>query len=135
VAGALPLFADTVARWQLATGVGPDQTTLIGFSQGAIMALEATQSGDAPAARIVALAGRFAQPVRRAPAGVRFHFIHGAADPVIPPQFSTDAASQIEALGGEASVDVLPALGHGIDLRVAKLLSGYLQKAPGSQLS
>jgi phospholipase/carboxylesterase len=126
IAEALPLFRDTVAHWQLVSGLGADQTTLIGFSQGSIMSLEATQAGDAPAARIIALAGRFAQPVRRAPSGVRFHFIHGAADPVIPPRFSIEAAQSLEKLGASTTVDLVPDLGHGIDMRVAKLVTGHL---------
>jgi phospholipase/carboxylesterase len=126
IAEALPLFRETVARWQQLSGLGADQTTLIGFSQGSIMSLEATQAGDAPAARIIAIAGRFAQAVRRAPSGVRFHFIHGAADPVILPRFSVEAAQRLGQLGAEATVDLVPDLGHGIDMRVAKLVAGYL---------
>jgi len=126
VGQALALFRDTIARWQHASGLGPDSTTLVGFSQGAIMALEATQSGDPPAMCVVALAGRFARPVRRAPTAVRFHLIHGADDPVIRPGFSLEAASALQQFGAEATVDVLPSLGHGIDMRVAKLVAGYL---------
>ena len=126
VGQALPLFRDTIARWQHASGLGPDSTTLVGFSQGAIMALEATQSGEPLAQCVIALAGRFAQPVRRAPQGVRFHLIHGADDPVIRPAFSREAAPALRQFGAEVSVDVLPGLGHGIDVRVAKLLAGYL---------
>ncbi|SEB19366.1 esterase [Variovorax sp. YR216] len=125
VALALPLFRDTIAHWQRASGLGAGQTTLIGFSQGAIMALEATQAGDQLVARVVALAGRFAEPVRRVPSGVRFHFIHGAADPVILAQFSVEAAQKLRDLGADVTVDVLPDLGHGIDMRVANLLAGY----------
>lgn len=127
VANAQPLFRDTIAYWQRASALGVHQTTLIGFSQGTIMALEATQSGDGLANCIIALSGRFAQPVRRAPSGVSFHFIHGAVDPVIPSRFSIDAAQRLKELGADATVDVLPELGHGIDLRVANLLADYLR--------
>ena len=72
------------------------------------------------------LAGRFAQPVRRAPPAVRFHLIHGADDPVIRPAFSREAAPALQQFGAEATVDVLPGLGHGIDIRAAKLVAGYL---------
>ncbi|RZL95592.1 MAG: esterase [Variovorax sp.] len=123
---ALPLFRDTIAHWQRSSGVGPDNTTLVGFSQGAIMALEATQSDEPPALCVIALAGRFAQPVRRAPSTVRFHLIHGADDSVIRPGFSIEAAPALRQFGAKATVDVLPGLGHGIDVRVAKLVAGYL---------
>jgi phospholipase/carboxylesterase len=127
VANAQPLFRDTIAHWQRASALGVDQTTLIGFSQGTIMALEATQSGEKLANRIIALSGRFAQPVRRAPSSVSFHFIHGAVDPVIRSRFSIDAAQRLKELGVDATVDVLPELGHGIDLRVANLLADYVR--------
>lgn len=126
LAEAMPLFRQAVAHWQRESGVGPDRTTLVGFSQGSIMSLESTQDGEPPAARVVALSGRFAQPPRRAPAGVRFHFIHGADDPVIAARFSVEAAQALERLGGKASVDVLPGLGHGIDARAAQLVAGCL---------
>ena len=44
------------------TGVGPAKTTLLGFSQGAIMALESTQQPVPLAGRVVAIAGRFSAP-------------------------------------------------------------------------
>ena len=43
IAGAMPRFVATIRAWQDATGIGPEATTLIGFSQGAIMSLESTQ--------------------------------------------------------------------------------------------
>jgi phospholipase/carboxylesterase len=57
-----------------------------------------------------------------APAGVAWRFIHGAQDPVIPARFSTDAAAQLQALGADAQVHILPGLGHGIDQRALGLL-------------
>jgi phospholipase/carboxylesterase len=127
VARALPLFHETISRWQLASGVAPAHTTLVGFSQGAIMALESTQDGRAAlASRVISLAGRFAVPPRRAAPGVRFHFVHGAADGVIPPQFSGDGARRLRELGASATIDLVPGLGHGIDARVAGLVLGHL---------
>ncbi|WP_332826002.1 esterase [Ramlibacter sp.] len=125
---ALPLFLDTVAHWQRATGIGPAATTLVGFSQGAILALEATQA-DAPgalAASVVALAGRFATPVRRAPAGLRFHLVHGEADGVVPARHSVEAAQALQALGGHVTLDLLPGLGHGIDARALGLVTAHV---------
>lgn len=127
IAQAMPLFGDSVAYWQQRSGVGPEQTTLIGFSQGAIMSLESTQTGmPSLAAQVVALAGRFAVPVRSAPAGVRFHLVHGADDGVVLPRFAQEAAAGIQAKGGPVTLDVLAGLGHAIDARVSSLLLGYL---------
>lgn len=125
---ALPLFLDTVAHWQRAAGIGPAATTLVGFSQGAILSLEATQA-QAPGAlagSVVALAGRFAAPVRRAPAGLRFHLVHGEADGVVPARYSVEAAQALQALGGDVTLDLLPGLGHGIDARALGLVTAHV---------
>ncbi len=128
IAAVLPRFADTVRRWQAHTGLLPAQTVLAGFSQGAIMSLESTQTGEPLATRVVAMSGRFATPPRQAPAGVVWRFIHGDQDPVIPAAFSSQAAQQLQALGADARVDQLPGLGHAIDPRALALLAGALDE-------
>ena len=42
VAAAMPGFRQAVGQWQAACAIGSAGTTLIGFSQGAIMGLEST---------------------------------------------------------------------------------------------
>jgi phospholipase/carboxylesterase len=125
---ALPLFRDTVAHWQTVSGVGPAGTVLVGFSQGAILALEFSQVEDTPvgAQRIIALAGRFAVPVRRAPQSLRFNLIHGEQDTVVPVSSSIAAARELQSLGAEVTLDLLPGLGHGIDGRALQLVIRYL---------
>lgn len=128
---ALPRFAERVRAWQRETGASPAQTALIGFSQGAIMALASTQdeatrgdaSGDAHlAGRIVSIAGRFAQPPQHVPAQTTLHFIHGKADPMIPYAHTVSAAEALIRLGGDVTADVIPFLGHSIDQEVLDLL-------------
>jgi phospholipase/carboxylesterase len=126
VANALPAFVAAVDRWQREAGVDASRTALVGFSQGAIMALESTQTGDL-ASRVISLSGRFAVDPRRAPAGVVYRFVHGALDPVIDPRFSVEAAEKLNALGGDATAHVLPGLAHGIDGRVARLVLEALE--------
>ena len=119
VAQALPAFFDRVEAWQGRTGVGPEHTTLIGFSQGAIMSLESTQRA-APriASRVAAIAGRFAQAPRRAPVDVAVHLLHGEQDRVMPIDMSVQAHRELKALGATSTLDRFPGLGHGIDSRV-----------------
>ena len=123
VAQALPAFFDRVEAWQGRTGVGPERTTLIGFSQGAIMSLESTQ-GAAPriASRVAAIAGRFAQAPRRAPADVAVHLLHGEQDRVMPIDMSVQAHRELEALGATSTLDRFPGLGHGVDSRVVNAI-------------
>jgi phospholipase/carboxylesterase len=129
VAATMPRFVQAVREWQEASGVDTPRTTLIGFSQGAIMALESTQTDSPPAGRVIAMAGRFAQPPRVAPVATRVHLIHGDADPVMPVRLADDALGQLQALGGQATLDRFPGLGHGIDSRVLGAVVRRLEDA------
>jgi phospholipase/carboxylesterase len=126
VAVALPAFESAVRARQAESGVSPAGTSLIGFSQGAIMALESTQVADL-AHRVVSISGRFAVPPRRAPAGVSFRFVHGERDPVIDPRFSVEAAETLRGMGADALATVIPNLGHGIDARAAQVVIESMQ--------
>jgi phospholipase/carboxylesterase len=130
VAAAMPTFVNQVEAWQRHTGVGAEGTTLLGFSQGAIMALESSQRAAPPiASRVVAIAGRFAQPPRRAPADVAVHLLHGEQDQVMPITLAVEAQRELSALGVPTTLDRFPGLGHGIDARV---VDSILQRWPTS---
>jgi phospholipase/carboxylesterase len=118
VAAAMPRFVQTIQHWQGETGLGPADTTLIGFSQGAIMSLEATQQDVPLAGRVIAVAGRFAQPPRLAPLQTALHLMHGDQDAVMPPALSARGVEQLQVLGSTATLDLFPGLAHGIDQRV-----------------
>lgn len=126
VEAVMPGFVATVRRWQAKAGVDAASTALLGFSQGAIMALESTQSAPALAGRVVAIAGRFAQPPRRASAATVLHLVHGEGDGVMPVALSESALRQWQALGGQATLDRLPGLGHGIDARAVDAVRRHL---------
>ncbi len=128
VADTLERFRQTVQEWQQRTGVAASDTTLVGFSQGAILALAAAQSAPPLAGRVVSLSGRYPALPTEAPAGVRLHFIHGDADPVIPVAWARQAARTLEALGSPVTLDVLPRLAHGIDRRAEDLLVQRLRQ-------
>jgi phospholipase/carboxylesterase len=129
VAATLDRFVATVQSWQRRTGVAAADTTLIGFSQGAIMALAAALAAQPPAARVVSLSGRFSELPTAAPAGVRIHFLHGEADPVIPAAQAQAASRQLQALGAAVTLDVLPGLGHGVSAATEDLLLRRLREA------
>jgi len=123
IAAAMPRFVETVGALQRDTGTTPAQTALIGFSQGAIMALESTQTPAPPlAGRVVSLAGRFAHLPQRVPPETTLHFIHGKDDPVIDYRHTVDAAEQLVRLGGDLTADVLPGLGHTVAPEMTELL-------------
>lgn len=132
VSAALPAFLRAVTHWQAVSGLGPVATALIGFSQGAIMALEAAHGETACAGRVVAIAGRFASLPERAAAATTLHLFHGKQDDVIPYRHTVDAVQHLLGIGSDATADVLPFVGHElvddfVDLTIERL-TGYVPK-------
>jgi phospholipase/carboxylesterase len=121
-AKALPQFQQIVQQWQQAFGVSADATALVGFSQGAIMALASTQAAPRLAARIVALSGRFNPLPSVAPEQCTVHLIHGKQDAVIPYAHTVYAAERLVSLDADVTADVLPFVGHEINEEVVALM-------------
>lgn len=57
VAEAMPAFLSEIRAWQQELDVTATVTALVGFSQGAIMALESSVTPSSPAGRVIAIAG------------------------------------------------------------------------------
>lgn len=122
IAEVMPSFAACVAYWQAQAGVTAAATALIGFSQGAVMALESTRLEAPLASRVVAICGRFAALPDAAPADVAVHMLHGKADTVIPYSHTVNAAHRLRDLGCDVTADVLPFIGHEIHPELAELV-------------
>ncbi len=112
VAEAMPEFIAVVRALQQRFGVSWQRTALFGFAQGAVMALEAVQAEPELAGRVLAFAGRHAQPPAHAPIDTTIHFFHGLQDSVAPHGPAVDSARRLVALGGDVTADVLPGIGH-----------------------
>lgn len=113
VAAALPAFEYAVKYWQQQAAVEAAGTALVGFSQGAIMALEAALRPEPVAARVVAIGGRFARlPEQPLHEGGSIHLLHGKADAVMPYSHVIEAAMRLKSLGADFTADVLPFIGH-----------------------
>lgn len=132
VAEAMPAFLHNLRYWQHTSGVEASATAVIGFSQGAIMALEAAQVQAGLAGRVIALSGRYAQLPAHAPEKLTLHFIHGKSDDVIHYGHCVAGAERLVALGGDVTADVLPFLGHDITEEVMDLMvermTGHIPK-------
>ena len=115
VADGMPRFLTTIKQFQTDYGMKPGQTDLIGFSQVAIVAVESSQVNDSPTRTVISLAGRFARLPERASGSTRFHFIHGATDPVISPNHSLVGFSKLSELGAHCTVDLIPSLAPAIN--------------------
>lgn len=95
IADVMPQFVAVVRHWQRLSGVGYAGTALVGFSQGAIMALEALKAENRLAGRVVAFSGRFAQLPEQAFGDSVVHLIHGEEDAVIAVQHAHAAAEAL----------------------------------------
>lgn len=131
VTAAMPAFIERIAAWQQLSEVNAERTTLIGFSQGSIMALESTQLAKTPriASRVIAIAGRFAKSPHQAAQGVTLNLMHGEQDSVMPMRLAVEAERQLHALGVVATLDRFANLGHGIDARVVDAILHRLDES------
>lgn len=114
VAAVLPRLADWVRAAQQASGVGPAATALVGFSQGAILALELAQAHDGICGRVLSFAGRYARLPEAPLAHTTLHFFHGATDTVIPAAQSRLAMQRLGELQGDATIDIASGVGHAL---------------------
>jgi phospholipase/carboxylesterase len=127
LAAALPALEAVVEAWQQRTGLTSHATALVGFAEGATLALASTQHDGPPlAGRVVSLAGRFASLPQRAPADTTLHLIHGKHDPVVHYGEVVQAAERLVAIGADVTADIIPFLGHQVTAEVADLLVGRL---------
>ena len=112
VAAALPAFIATVRAMQQRFDVSWERTALAGFSQGAVMALEAVQAEPMLAGRVLAFSGRHATAPAHVPTDTTVHLFHGTADTVIPAAAAIDSAQTLVELGADVTADVLPGIAH-----------------------
>lgn len=112
VAAVLPRLADWVRAAQQASGLGPAATALVGFSQGAILALELAQLHDGICGRVLSFSGRYARLPEAPLARTTLHFFHGATDTVIPAEQSRLAMERQAAMQGDATIDIANGIGH-----------------------
>jgi len=116
-----------LAHWQLAFG----RLALVGFSQGAIMALHHAATSAEGAVCVVAYSGRLASPVT-ARNGTPLTLIHGEEDEVIGVQELEYAADQFSAAGYTVDAYALPGVGHTISADGVALGEAALERTLGA---
>ncbi|HKS33953.1 MAG TPA: esterase [Enterobacteriaceae bacterium] len=123
----MPTFIETVRHWQQQSGVRPQATALIGFSQGAIMALESIKASPDLASRVIAFNGRYATLPTAASTATTVHLIHGGEDRTIDLSWAVAAQEALLALGGDVTLDIVEDLPHAIDDRSMQLALDHLR--------
>lgn len=97
--------------------LGVSDYALMGFSQGAMMALHVGFRRVHPPRAILAFSGALLAPERLHEITHRLPvlLVHGEADEVVPPERSRAAESALDALGIPVQTLFCAGLGHGID--------------------
>ena len=127
VAEAMPGLHAKIKQAQDRFNILQSDTALIGFSQGAIMALEFSIAHDGGVGRVLAFSGRFAQLPERAPELTTLHLLHGESDPVIPVAHAQAAFERLRELDGDATLDLASSVGHEINAALADRAINRLQ--------
>lgn len=98
-------------------GLTPDRLVLVGFSQGAMMAMHVAPRRDLEVAGIVAISGRLLRPeALSAEAKVKppVLLIHGDQDPVVPFSDMSKAGNALTAADFPTYGHIMQGTGHGI---------------------
>jgi phospholipase/carboxylesterase len=99
-------------------GIGPGDIAIMGFSQGAMMALFTGLRRAPPPAVLLAYSGRLvgaetlAADLRARPPVL---LVHGEEDEIVPAAASREAESALTAAGVNVEAVFRPGLGHGLD--------------------
>lgn len=108
-----------------------DRVAFFGFSQGAIMALDAIASGRWPVAAVVAASGRLPGAVEPSPAAAATSvlLLHGEFDAVVPAEESRSAAPRLQAAGFAVEARFFALLGHSISGEGVEAAATFLARA------
>lgn len=116
VADAAAILGDFVRAERERLGLAEGRVALMGFSQGAMLVLQAGLQGAVPnPAAVLAYSGALLGPPHALAAHPRVLIAHGLQDGVVPPQASEKAVARLAALGLKAEALFRDGLDHGID--------------------
>lgn len=111
IRAALDSFISAIQAAQQQHGAAPETTTLVGFSQGAIMSMAGCHAAWL-AHHAVAIAGRFAPLPARWPQDTAVSLVHGTMDGTMPADHSRRAAARLGELGADVHLDLVPRAVH-----------------------
>ena len=122
IAAAADEVARRIAALQSDSGLGGELTTVVGFSQGATVAIELARRAPEKVSIVVAHAGRLARPVRDGESiSATVHLIHGELDTLTPVDHSKRSFRHLRAAGADVSLDIAADTGHAIDQSLVTL--------------
>ncbi|MBJ3786235.1 alpha/beta hydrolase [Devosia sediminis] len=119
VVGARPVIVDFLEDLWAQTGITPDRTLLVGFSQGAMMALHVGLSlpKEKTLMGVIGISGAFLPPEGFGSdtlAHPPVCLVHGDMDDVVDPNHSADANSLLTNSGFDVTYHISRGVGHGV---------------------
>ena len=109
--------------------IEPEQLNLMGFSQGAALALIYSLSYLKEPAKIALMSGFMPMDLSRKPAGLAIHsflITHGKQDPIIPVDQAYRLVTFVKSCGGQASLCVADT-GHKLDQACLNKIQEFLR--------
>lgn len=101
-----------VKEIQMKYGLVSEQTALAGYSQGAVIAVEAGLAHPDLAGRILAFSGRYTNFPAHVPRTTTLHFFHGASDNIAAVGNVKELLAYIAGLQGDVTLDIASKIGH-----------------------
>ncbi|MDI4666756.1 dienelactone hydrolase family protein [Xanthobacter autotrophicus] len=138
--GAAPILRDFLAEELVKYDLPPERLALVGFSQGAMMALKLATTAQVAPAAVVAYSGMWVEATSGRddivlPARPPVLLVHGSEDEVIPAAALFASARGLAAAGVPVEWHLSQGLGHGIDdeglFHGGRFLAEFLGKGSG----
>lgn len=134
VARAAPILNATIDAEMARLKLTPSQVALVGFSQGAMMAMYIAPRRSEKLAGVVAMSGAL---ISGDTLGAEIHsrppvcIIHGTQDEVVPFAAMGNAEATLAQHHVPVEAHARPMLGHGIDEEAITITHGFLKKVFG----
>jgi phospholipase/carboxylesterase len=128
---AAPVIAEFLADLWAQSGLGPPQTVLGGFSQGAMMALHVGLTVEPALLGILSFSGALIPPLGfPSPGGQKppVCLVHGDRDGIVDPALSAEAAAALRAGGHRVAYHVEVGAGHTIAPDGLAFASAFLRE-------
>jgi phospholipase/carboxylesterase len=130
---ARPVIVDFLNDLWEQTGITPDRTLLVGFSQGAMMALHVGLSlpVEQTLMGVIGISGAFLPPDNFGDPGLAkppVCLVHGDRDDVVSPQHSADASNLLTNSGFALNYHVSRGTGHGVSADGLEEIAKFIEK-------
>lgn len=112
---ALPRLQTFLDEALLERELSDQDLCLVGFSQGAMMALSCAVSRPKACAGVLGYSGAYVSSFTKAESQPPIFLVHGQEDEVVPFSAMTAAKDRLEGLGVSVKTLARPGLAHGID--------------------